>query len=96
MWAETLLNEEAAEPFLLLSNCMLLCLCLREGERASHRNKVLLLDFIGALSRLKISSLYTSCLQLVSIAVEGALERTHNGAKSLWQLGCCTAERGMG
>lgn len=35
VWAEALLNEEAAEPFLLLSNCMLLCLCSREGERAS-------------------------------------------------------------
>lgn len=34
VWAEALLNEEAAEPFLLLSNCMLLCLCSREGERA--------------------------------------------------------------
>lgn len=33
MWVEALLNEEAEEPFLLLSNCMLLCLCLREGER---------------------------------------------------------------
>lgn len=30
-----LLNEEAVEPFLLLSNCMLLCLSSREGERAS-------------------------------------------------------------
>lgn len=27
VWAEAPLNEEAAEPFLLLSNCMLLCLC---------------------------------------------------------------------
>lgn len=35
VWAETLLNEEAVEPFLLLSNCMLLCLSSREGERAS-------------------------------------------------------------
>lgn len=33
MWVEALLNEEAEEPFLLLSNCMLLCLCLGEGER---------------------------------------------------------------
>lgn len=27
VWAEAPLNEEAAEPFLLLSNCMLLSLC---------------------------------------------------------------------
>lgn len=33
MWVEALLNEEAEEPFLLLSNCMLLCLC--SGERES-------------------------------------------------------------
>lgn len=26
VWAEAPLNEEIAEPFLLLSNCMLLCL----------------------------------------------------------------------
>lgn len=32
VWVEALLNEEAEEPFLLLSNCMLLCLCLGEGE----------------------------------------------------------------
>ncbi|KAI9539372.1 hypothetical protein NQZ68_005452 [Dissostichus eleginoides] len=30
------------------------------------------------------------------VDVGEALERTHNGAKSLWQLGRCTAERGMG
>lgn len=34
MWAEALLNEEAEEPFLLLSNCMLVCPS-REGEKAS-------------------------------------------------------------
>lgn len=27
VWAEASLNEEAAEPFLLLSNCMLVRLC---------------------------------------------------------------------
>lgn len=32
-----LLNEEAAEPFLLLSNYMPLCLRLREGERERVR-----------------------------------------------------------
>lgn len=32
MWVEALLNEEAEEPFLLLSNCMLLCLCSEERE----------------------------------------------------------------
>lgn len=32
VWVEALLNEEAEEPFLLLSNCMLLCLCSGEEE----------------------------------------------------------------
>lgn len=32
MWAEALLNEEAEEPFLLLSNCMLVWRA-GEGER---------------------------------------------------------------
>lgn len=45
-----LLNEEAAEPFLLLSNYTP-CLCLRESERASEPEgrKVLLQDLTGAL-----------------------------------------------
>lgn len=33
MWVEALLNEEAEEPFLLLSNCMLLCAWEREKAR---------------------------------------------------------------
>lgn len=50
MWAEAPLNEEIAEPFLLLSNCMLLCLGFRERLRERARgNKVLPLDLIGAL-----------------------------------------------
>lgn len=32
MWAEAPVNEEAAEPFLLLSNCMLVRLLQREVE----------------------------------------------------------------
>lgn len=62
MWAEALLNEEAAEPFLLLSNCMLVCRCEGAGESASWRDKVLLSDLIGALSRLRSPfSLFSLC-----------------------------------
>ena len=43
VWAESVLNEEAAEPFSPLSKSTLLHVYVREGER--EKKKLLLLDF---------------------------------------------------
>lgn len=60
-----LLNEEAEEPFLLLSNCMLLCLCL--GGR-KHAYGISVLGFyrnpLMSFTLLLVHFLLPSCVHL--------------------------------
>ena len=65
MWAEAPVNKEAAEPFLLLSNCMLLSVRAqdRDREREDWRKRVIHLDLTGASAL----SLPLSLMELVSV-----------------------------
>lgn len=85
MWVEPLLNEEAPEPFSLLSKSTLLSANEREKESAR-----------SGFSPSRLRSSVLSPASLEAVCASEASGWTHNGAKCLWQLGRCTADGGRG
>lgn len=88
MWVEPLLNEEAPEPFSLLSKSTLLSANEREKESAPFG------VFQSSLRSFFLSPAFWHPAR--GGLRERGLEWTHNGEKCLWQLGRCAADGGRG